>query len=136
MCNSPCWKTQAEECGVQCCKGEMDQCVSIPHVPLHLLGHISDDGFGTSLKDQLPLDEGRHIVRLGGGVCLVCFHGYLCGIATVIAVLSEDSKLFLQLDLLAVQNVMSYNQHWHPLVEGGRRAGKTRHWGNMSENCS
>lgn len=104
----------------------------LPLTPLHLLGYISDDGFGSRLEDQLPLDEGRHIVRLGGGVILVCFHGYLCDIVVIFladqgvlrgaALLGEDSKLFLQLDLLPIKNVMSYDQHWHPLVEGGRRA--------------
>ncbi|KAG7231147.1 hypothetical protein INR49_027187 [Caranx melampygus] len=106
----------------------------------------SDDGFGTSLKDQLPLDEGRHIVRLGGGVSLACFHGYLCDIAVIVtadqgilrvaAVLSEDGKLFLQLDLLPIENVMSYNQHWHPLVEGGRRAATAQGRGSAEKNMT
>ncbi len=55
-------------------------------VMLHLLGHISDDGFGPRLKDQLPFDEGRHRVRGGGGSLLVRFHGYLSDIIVVIAI--------------------------------------------------
>ena len=52
---------------------------------LHLLRYISDDGFGACLKDQLPLDEGRHRVRGGSGSLLVHFHGYLGGIIVVMA---------------------------------------------------
>lgn len=97
---------------------------------LHLLGHISDDGFGACLEDQLPFDEGRHGVRGARGYLLIRFHGYLCDIITLIGVimaaqailrmagmLGQDSEGFLQFDLFPVQNVMSYNQHWHPLVD-------------------
>lgn len=78
---------------------------------LHLFRYVSDDGFRARLKDQLPLDEGRHRVRSGGGFLLVCFHGYLGGIVVVLAtcgvlrmagMLGEDSEGFLQFDLLPV----------------------------------
>lgn len=107
-------------------------------VMLHLLGYVSDDGFGARLKNQLPFDEGRHRVRGGDGSLLVRFYGYECNIIIVIVIvmaaqpilwmarmLGEDSQRFLQFDLLPVQNMMSYNQHWHPLVKGRR---KTAEW--------
>lgn len=65
---------------------------------------------------------------------LVCFHRYLRDIIAVIVVvmagqaipqmagmLGEDSEGFLQFDLLPIQDMMSYNKHWHPLVEGERK---------------
>lgn len=65
---------------------------------------------------------------------LVRFHGCLYDIILVtvivmaaqsnlqmVGMLGEDSKAFLQFDLLPIQNMMSYNQHWHPLVEDGRK---------------
>lgn len=104
-------------------------------VTLHLLRYVGDDGFGASLKDQLPFDEGSHRVRGASGALLVLFHGYLCDIRDAIVVvlateiilrmagmLGEDSERFLQFDLLPIKNMMSYNEHWHPLVEKGRKA--------------
>lgn len=98
---------------------------------LHPLGYISDDGLGPRLEDQLPFDEGGHRVRGALGSLLISFHGNLCGIIAVIlaaqailqmaGMLGEDSKGFLHFDLFPIQNVMSYNQHWHPLVDGKRK---------------
>lgn len=53
---------------------------------LHLLGHIGDYGFGASLKDQLPFDEGSNRVRGGTGALLIRFHGYLCDISAAAVV--------------------------------------------------
>lgn len=106
---------------------------------LHLLGNICDDRLGTRLKDQLPFDDGRHRVRGGGRSLLIRLHGYLRDIIPVVdvvmagqanlrmaRVLGENSEGFFQFDLLPIQNVMSYNQHWHPLVEGRRTAESTQ----------
>lgn len=95
-------------------------------VLLHLLGYISDDRFGADLKNQFCFNECGHRIRCGSRALLVCFHCFLCYFIVVTAVtalwmarvLGENSKGFLQFDLLPVDNVMSYNQHWHPLVDG------------------
>lgn len=106
---------------------------------LHLLGNICDDRLGTRLKDQLPFDDGRHRVRGGGRSLLIRLHGYLRDIIPVVdvvmagqanlrmaRVLGENSEGFFHFDLLPIQNVMSYNQLWHPLVEGRRTAESTQ----------
>ena len=121
---------------------------------LHLLGNICYDRLGTRLKDQLPFDDCRHRVRGCGRSLLICLHGYLHDIIpatdVVIAVqadlqmarvLGEDSEGFFQFDLLPIQNVMSYNQHWHPLVDGRRTAESTQvswttGWQGQSWNCN
>lgn len=84
-------------------------------VLLHLFGHVCDDGFGARLKDQLSFDECLHWVR--GGVLPVRFHGIVMAVLRMAWVLHEDGERFVQFDLLPVQNVMSNDEHWHPLVE-------------------
>lgn len=60
---------------------------------------------------------------------LVRFHGYLsdviigAGVLRVSRVFGEDGERFVQFDLLPVENVMSYDEHRHPLVEKQRTAG-------------
>lgn len=91
---------------------------------LHLFGHVGYDGFGPGLENEFPLDESSHRVRCGAGSLLLCFHGDLRSIIIVMAahsvleipwVLEEDSKRLLQFDLLAIQDMVAYNEHWHPL---------------------
>lgn len=53
---------------------------------------------------------------------LVRFHGYLADIISacvlrVSRMFGEDGEGFLQLDQLPVENVMSYDQNRHPLVD-------------------
>lgn len=102
---------------------------SSPSLLLDFLGDVGNDGFGSSLKDQLSFDERGHGVALGGGAWLLCFHRHrsvliICRDVTVamatfrLGALCENCKVLLQFYLLAVKNVMSNNEHWHTLVGG------------------
>lgn len=87
---------------------------------LQFFGHICDDGFGTHLEDQLAFDESGHWVRGANGILNHSFHRALRGTlrVPVAGMLGEHSEGFLQFDLFSKQNVMPYDQHWHPLMDG------------------